>query len=230
MAEMGLGYGSEFQLLRFLGHHRDELNELIHESTGMSDAIYWKDFGYDDNRICGDRELKGIECFQTLEKDSQKQINTDWKEYWPQSGTSMNWDAIFTIGDTWFFVEAKARIGEAFQKCTATSPESIETIVKAFNETKTWLGLPKNDIDWIKTDCYQLANRLAFICFCARHGIKAKLLYVSFINGFYGKSVTSREEWETKVWDKQYKTLGITQDSVKDLIYHIYPDCEPGNK
>ena len=36
MAEMGLGYGSEFQLLRFLGHHRDELNELIHESIGMS--------------------------------------------------------------------------------------------------------------------------------------------------------------------------------------------------
>jgi len=33
MAEMGLGYGSEFQLLRFLGHHRDELNNLIHEST-----------------------------------------------------------------------------------------------------------------------------------------------------------------------------------------------------
>lgn len=33
MAEMGLGYGSEFQLLRFLGHHRDE---LIHESAGMS--------------------------------------------------------------------------------------------------------------------------------------------------------------------------------------------------
>ena len=67
MAEMGLGYGSEFQLLRFLGHHRDELNELIHESTGMSGAIHWKDFGYDDNKMCGDRELKGIECFKTLE-------------------------------------------------------------------------------------------------------------------------------------------------------------------
>ena len=29
MAEMGLGYGSEFQLLRFLGHHRNELDRLI---------------------------------------------------------------------------------------------------------------------------------------------------------------------------------------------------------
>ena len=44
------------------------------------------------------------------------------------------------------------------------------------------------------------------------------------------KSVTSRESWETNVWDKQYEALGITQDSVRDLIYHIYPDCEPDNK
>ena len=29
MAEMGLGYGSEFQLMRFLGHHRDYLNDLF---------------------------------------------------------------------------------------------------------------------------------------------------------------------------------------------------------
>jgi len=32
------------------------------------------------------------------------------------------------------------------------------------------------------------------------------------------------------VWDKQYEALGITQDSVRDLIYHIYPNCEPDNK
>lgn len=228
MAEMGLGYGSEFQLLRFLGHHRDELNNLIHESTGMSGAIHWKDFGYDDNKMCGDRELKGIECFKTLE--NYFQINEDWECFWPQSGSSMNWDAIFTIGDTWFFVEAKAHIGEAFQKCSATSNRSIETIEKAFDETKNWLGISKNDIRWIKTDCYQLANRLAFMRFCTKNGIKAKLLYISFVNGYYRKSVTSRESWETNVWDKQYEALGITQDSVKDLIYHIYPNCEPDNK
>ena len=29
MAEMGLGYGSEFQLMRFLGHHRDEFQMLV---------------------------------------------------------------------------------------------------------------------------------------------------------------------------------------------------------
>lgn len=29
MAEMALGYGSEYQLLRFLGHHRNLLNNEI---------------------------------------------------------------------------------------------------------------------------------------------------------------------------------------------------------
>lgn len=228
MAEMRLGYGSEFQLLRFLGHHRDELNELIHESTGMRGEIHWKDFGYDNKRICGDRELKGIECFKSLE--NYWQINADWEQFWPQSGSAMNWDAIFTIGDTWFFVEAKAHIDEAFQKCSASSIKSQKTIEEAFHQTKNWLGLPKNDIKWIKTNCYQLANRLAFLHFCARNGIKAKLLYISFINGYWRKSVTSQESWETNVWNKQFETLGITQESINDLIYHIYPNCEPDNK
>ena len=66
--------------------------------------------------------------------------------------------------------------------------------------------------------------------FCAKNGIKAKLLYISFINGYYRKNVRSRESWENDVWNKQFETLGLTQDSVRDLIYHIYPDCEPDNK
>jgi hypothetical protein len=33
MAQMGLGYGSEYQLLRFLGHHREELEGIILRSA-----------------------------------------------------------------------------------------------------------------------------------------------------------------------------------------------------
>ena len=29
MAQIGFGYGSEYQLLRYLGHHRQELEEII---------------------------------------------------------------------------------------------------------------------------------------------------------------------------------------------------------
>lgn len=42
MAQIGYGYGSEFQLLRFLGHHRNVLEEAIRKVIGDSDgSFYW---------------------------------------------------------------------------------------------------------------------------------------------------------------------------------------------
>lgn len=42
MAQIGYGYGSEFQLLRFLGHHRNLLEEAIRKVIGDSDgSFYW---------------------------------------------------------------------------------------------------------------------------------------------------------------------------------------------
>ena len=226
MAEMGLGYGSEFQLMRFLGHHRNDLDKMIHLATNTSEPIEWLDYPYDGKRISGDGELTGIECFKNL--TDFKDISRLWKEFWPQSGSSMNWDGIFKIGETWYFVEAKANTDEAFQKCSASSEKSISMIRLAFDKTKNWLGVV-NDIDWIDTDCYQLANRLAFICFCNEkcNGIKAKLLYVSFLNGYWKKNVASKDDWIRDVWRLQFATLGITDETVKDYLFHIYPDCEP---
>lgn len=226
---MGLGYGSEFQLMRFLGHHRDELYKMIHHATNTTEPIEWLDYPYDGNRISGDGELTGIKCFEN--RDDYKDITKLWKEFWPQSGSSMNWDGVFKIGETWYFVEAKANIEEAFQKCSASSEDSIKTIKLAFEETKEWLGID-NGIEWNKTDCYQLANRLAFMCFCNKkcNNLKAKLLYISFINGYWKKNVISEDAWVKEVWSKQFNTLGITKESVKDILFHIYPDCEPKKK
>lgn len=226
MAEMALGYGSEFQLMRFLGHHRDDLNMMIHAATNTAETIEWLDYPYDENRISGDGELTGIECFKELE--NYPELSKAWKEFWPQSGSSMNWDGIFKIGDTWYFVEAKANTLEAFQKGGARSEKSIQTIKNAFATTKGWLRID-NDKEWFDSDCYQLANRLAFICFCDKNGIKAKLLYVSFLNGYWKKNVERIEEW-MGVWNKQYEMLGITEANVKDWLFHIYPDCNPKKK
>lgn len=42
MAQIGYGYGSEIQLLRFLGHHRNVLEEAIRKVIGDSDgSFYW---------------------------------------------------------------------------------------------------------------------------------------------------------------------------------------------
>ena len=44
MAEMALGYGSEYQLLRYLGHHRNFLDSKIKEATKSDSPIEWMDY------------------------------------------------------------------------------------------------------------------------------------------------------------------------------------------
>ena len=68
MAQMGLGYGSEFHLLRFMGRHRHELERIIidalqEKQQTINDKNFdWLDFEYSDvdKVITGDRELCGL--------------------------------------------------------------------------------------------------------------------------------------------------------------------------
>lgn len=223
MAEMGLGYGSEYQLMRFLGHHREELNMMIQNATGLFNDVIWLDYPY-ENRKSGDGEFKGIECFRPLANYAY--LETQWKKFWPSGKGVMNWDGIFRISDIWFFVEAKANLEEAFQVSNATAVSSKRMIDAAFEETKKMMGADDNSILWRETNCYQLANRLAFAFFCKNNSIKAKIVYISFLNGYKknNKGVKSVEDWKA-VWDQQYKTLGITEEQLDGIVYHIYPDC-----
>lgn len=234
MAEMGLGYGSEFQLMRFLGHHRNELNKLIHEATNTDGQIEWLDFPYDDERISGDGEWKGMSCFKELGKEKYTEIETEWNSYWPQRGTSMNWDGVFKIEETWFFVEAKAHKAESFQKCSASSESSLKSINDAFKSTQEWLsqqGLTVQlDKKWIETDCYQLANRLAFLHFCDKCNIKARLVYIGFVKGFrrIKDEVQYAEEW-WGIWKEELEALGVDIKEIAPYISFVHPNCESEN-
>lgn len=223
MAEMTLGYGSEFQLMRFLGHHRDDLDVLIQNVTGVFQTIKWLDYPYDKSRKSGDGELTGIDCFSLLA--NYDEISGLWRQFWPQGGSSMNWDGIFILDDVWYFVEAKANKREAFQKCQAKNPESRKAIDHAMTLTKDWLGV-SNSINWRRTNCYQLANRLAFAMFCNKicH-IPVKILYVGFLNGFGDSSIESVEQWET-IWKTEYKALGLSESILDGIVYYIYPNCK----
>ena len=229
MAEMGLGYGSEFQLLRYLGHHRNYLNDKIRKVIGDG-TIEWLDYPIDLKRDSRDGELCGIDCFKNL--SNYKDILKEWKKYWPQRGNSHNWDGIFIQngknGRTWYFVEAKAHLEEANQECSAKSTVSIEKIINAFENT---CGNKPLAEEWQKSNCYQLANRLAFINFCKKVGIPAKLLYISFVNG-YGinpeKNVTRKDDWKAK-WDKEFDCLQLTKEQ-KSNIKRVYIDCHKPEK
>ena len=39
MAQIGYGYGSEFQLLRFMGRHRKKLKEIIVKTIGEEEEF-----------------------------------------------------------------------------------------------------------------------------------------------------------------------------------------------
>ena len=171
-------------------------------------------------------ETLQVECF------GNESISKKWKEYWPSSGNSQNWDGIFKINDTWYFVEAKAHESELNSSCGATSDSSIEKIKKAFDETVALVKATKNSEYWLSKDfkSYQLANRLAFINFCSKNGINAKLVYISFING-YDKpgaseklNVTSKEKWQ-EIWENEYADLGISAENIKEILHHVYIDC-----
>lgn len=220
MAEMKIGYGSEYQLLRYLGHHRNYLFAEICKVIGDGE-IEWLDYPTDLRRDSRDGELVGIQCFE--EHPNYKEIKDQWIRYWPQGGNAQNWDGIFIQNGIWYFVEAKAHLNEANQKCLATNSNSIETIIRAFQET---CGNRDLAVEWQLSDCYQLANRLAFINFCEKVKINARLLYISFINGYDSnpkKNIESEDAWKAK-WREEYKKLDLTE-KLKSKIYHVFIDC-----
>ena len=224
MAEMAIGYGSEYQLLRYLGHHRRFLFEKIKEVINSQEEIEWIDYPVDEKRLSMDGELKGVECFKVL--PCYNSIYEAWKMFWPQSGNSQNWDGIFKVGNTWYFVEAKAHLDEAFQNCGAKNTESRKKIINAFELTCGNKDLAKK---WIESNSYQLANRMAFLHFCKENGIDAKLCYISFLNGFKKTprlNVGNASDWE-KIWNEEYHNLQLTEEQKKN-IFHVYIDCSKG--
>lgn len=229
MAEMAIGYGSEFQLLRYLGHHRQALNQAIIDQLKIeSGEIQWVDYPVNLKRDSMDGEHKGVECFKNrIDIDYQK-IQEEWKKFWPQSGNSQNWDGIFTIGNKWYFVEAKAHLDEAHQKCQATSQQSIDQITKAFEKAS---GESVKARKWIKSDCYQLANRLAFIHFCKENNINAEIVYILFINGYRTnsqKNIKDKQKWQ-ELMEEEFNTLEPPKE-LRGKIGIVYIDCEKGKQ
>jgi len=231
MAEMGLGYGSEFQLLRFLGHHRHELEGSILRNTKINpDLTYnmdWLDYPKDKTRKSLDGEYTGIDF---LPPKLQKKISENWKKYWPKNG--QNWDAILycsplvpnsPLEDQWIIVEAKAHIKELESPCQAKDKESVKKIESAFEATQHFNIKPNNS--WFK-QYYQLANRLAFINFLLDNGIQCSLLNIYFINGWANKpekNVLNIGTWKEAI-NAEYSYLGINNNA-KKYISEIFVEC-----
>ena len=228
MEKMKHNYGSEFQLLRFLGYHRSELEESILKNTNINPKSSYK-------MVWLERKLNGeYEGIDFLPKSIQTKISKDWKAYWPQRGNAQNWDAVIhclpasqnaNLKEKWIIVEAKAHLQELKSNSGAKDIKSIEKINEAFNLTKQQFGIDVK-INWLK-DYYQLANRLAFINFMRNNGIECSLLNIYFINGWpveSNKNVATKNDWK-KAIDDEYQYLGVNSQA-KKYISEIFIDCK----
>jgi len=239
MAEMGLGYGSEYQLLRFLGHHRNELNMKIRENTKLKGELIWLDYPKNSNRLSLDGEYVGVDFLKDIvikENFSEEIINklsNSWRDYWPTMGTQPNWDGVIVHktekNAEIVIVEAKASLEEIKSH---TNSEKNETINDAFSGTQNYFGI--TNTNWFG-DYYQLANRLALIHFLQANGINASLLYIYFLNGhekrtlqdkkivnLESKSVLNKGDWE-KAISIEYSDLGLSE-TAKASISSIFVD------
>jgi hypothetical protein len=238
MGEMRLWNGSEFQLLRFLGRHRKELNSLILKDTTINvDLDYnmeWQDFLYKIDTPF-DAESFGIYFMDYLEQTDK--LRENWKKYWSQTGTQQNWDAVIECRqiipnsgkpDKWVVVEAKAHLAE-LESSSQAGTGSRDIIAKAFKETQERFGI-KTQNSWFDK-YYQMANRLAFLHFMLSNNIEVSLLNIYFINGWPDEpalNVANKEIWEEKIKD-EYDYLGINEN-VKKHISELFIDCRFINK
>lgn len=223
MAQIGYGYGSEFQLLRFMGRHRKKLEEIISKTIGETGVFDWKDFEYSSHNvnIACDSELKGLSFLK--DNSHYKNVFEDYKHYIPKNKwySWQNWDAIFTLNGVIYLVEAKAYVDEMSDQ-KAHGNESILQYMKDMLPQ-----LPVSEF-WLM-DYYQLANRLATTALLQKHGVKAKTLCIYFVNG-YRKRVeekrkikevdnknTSVENFKMAI-NKELDELGITETMVSDLL------------
>ncbi len=239
MAQIGYGYGSEYQLLRFLGHHRRKLEELISEQIGKG-SFEWEDFEFADpkNVISEDKEITGLDFLRRLYPTQYEKVEAEYKTYIKKRDWQ-NWDAVFTHNGTLYLVEAKAHISELSSGKEEHGDSSKEQILDYFKAQLP--NLPVSRV-WLQ-EYYQLANRLATSALLNKHGIKTKVLYIYFVNGYRKRVLekkgrvevpyetvnlnTSEDKFKTAI-EVEMQALGINHDDVSDLLAPpVFVNAEP---
>ncbi|MBE2222673.1 MAG: hypothetical protein IAF02_14085 [Anaerolineae bacterium] len=234
MGTIGMGYGSEWHLLRYLGYHRDYLSREVLKITG-GNSIHWLDFDFSRENIPlkDDGELKGLKFI------SDEAVHKKWRNFWPPRGNSQNWDAVGKIqtgnGEEWLLVEAKGHLGEIKSSCGATNIESRQKIVTALQATsQTFSNLTKPVENWLSPH-YQYANRLAVLHFLMKEcepSVKARLLFIYF----YGENrkneecPQSKQDWLPAI-SKMNEWLGINKNNdLAGRIHILYLPVNPSGR
>ena len=245
MAQIGYGYGSEYHLMRFLGHHRHLFEDIIRKVLNEQDGQFdWLDFEFENpmNSISGDKELKGISFLGKIIPEAKfNEVNKKYHDYKINSIDNwQNWDAIFTLNGIIYLVEAKAHVSELSSKRTHGGKSSRE-ILRFFNEQLNGYSVTSNE-KVLLGDYYQLVNRLATAAFLNNNGVKTKCLYIYFTNGYNKRIVeknriksckndnASKEGFLKKINEEYNVLVGGSKDALGDLLVEpVFINAENGN-
>ena len=244
MAQMGLGYGSEFQLLRFMGRHRHELERIIidalqEKQQTINDKNFdWLDFEYSDvNKvITGDRELCGLSFLEKkIDKGLYDKITSALQKAGSFISNWQHWDAVFVLDDCFYFVEAKAYPGELYST-NDHGGSSKQEILNFMRENMQPYGI-EVDENWLDS-YYQFANRISMMAFLNQNGLNAKAIYIYFENGynkrqFIGKEIKTvsdkgagKMEFDEAI-QKELSYLNIEKANLSELVVHTYINATP---
>lgn len=240
MGEMGYGYGSEWQLLRYLGRHPEFLNQRIealdHLPESSARMAGWLDFAFNPRSWTLDGEWKALDFLPVFAP-----VRQAWLAFWPNRGEPPNWDAIGRIRvcgtEEWLLVEAKARISELQSTCGAAEHGGRPKIRRALNGTRRYIdNQDPADVDageqtmvnWM-SPYYQYANRLTALRFLLEHNVPARLLLIYFYGDQHpnGDAPQTPDEWSNVIMAMRQhlglSSLGRLSPYVHSLFLPVCP-------
>jgi len=231
MGKIGCGYGSEWHLLRYLGYHRNYLSQKILNITG-GENISWLDFRFSKKYayLNNDREHVGIEFIK------DRNVINKWKQFWPQTGTLQNWDAVGKIiyedHEEWLLVEAKAHLSEVKSGCGAKSQASKDLIKAALKKTASAFCEQSPPIENWFSPYYQYANRLAVLYFLMKEcdpDIPARLLFLYFYGDHRddAQCPQGEDDWCSIMSAIRNRLVLDRNDDLNKRIHHLFLPVNP---
>lgn len=225
MGEMGMGYGSECHLLRYLGRHRKALDSAVLRAMGVSGSVDWLDYPFERSKKWMDAEWKGLDFLQ-----DQPSVQAAWRAFWPQGAGIHNWDAVGWLLSggrrDLVLVEAKGNIEEISSNCNAKEEGGLPKIREAMAFTRQALGI-LGEPDWLR-GTYQVANRLAVLAFLEAQGVQTRLVFIYFYGDCHPSAScpASIDEWES-VLKRQAEQMGLQgKHAFSDRVHKVFlPVC-----
>lgn len=205
--------GSLKWLQHAVNHYPNVLDGLILSKVPGARSIYWR------SPLKSDAFAEYRDA-AFLKKIGAENLTRPLADFWPSRGPQ--WDALGCSDQSdAFLIEAKAHIRELCSAATQASASSREKIRGALNWTSQLLHA-KPRAPW--TDLfYQLANRIAHLCFLRKHGLKAWLVLINFVGDDDMQGPSTEEEWRG-AYQVAWYVLGIPQNHpYRSYIIDIYP-------